>query len=314
MGDYVDFGFSGSEYQGELSTPPYCQFLNASSQNYGIAITTVNAELAEFELIDTWQPIEHEFSDGTRDTVLMTSTPRLLVLNRSMPLMSNDVETIPYTKQKFQSGNYKAFSYAVVWFLDNNNKPISSLPFRLKCSGYSGYTFLKNYDYYNNSDSFCKRFLQVYKLLTNERAINKNNIFYAHAVYQPTLTRQKAVSTVNGQSSFAVMTDSFIEPTKDNFASLIIRNGSTTSDRIKEFIETTSPWLKTQTVEPVRDEIEASSDIDLVEQDVVQTRRAAPVPSLCEGQTASPSRSTPILNRSVSSADNGGLMDDPIPF
>jgi hypothetical protein len=26
----------------------------------------------------------------------------------------------------------------VVWFLDNNNKPLSQLPFRLKCSGYSG--------------------------------------------------------------------------------------------------------------------------------------------------------------------------------
>ena len=261
MSNYQDFGFASNEYNDELTTPPYCQFLNAGSKNYGIAITPANTQLAQFEPIDTWQPIEHEFSDGTTETLLVTRSPRLLVLNRSMPLMSNDVETIPYSKTKFQSGNYKAFSYVVVWFLDNFNKPLSKLPFRLKCSGYSGYTFLKNYSYYNNPDSFCQKFLSTYKILSNDRAINKNDIFYAHGVYQPTLTRQKATSSVNGQSSFAVMTDSFIEPTKDNFASLIIKNGSKASNQIKEFTETTKAWLKTETVEP-HDESEVSQTIE----------------------------------------------------
>ena len=256
MSNYQDFGFSGEEYQGELTTVPYCQFLNASTNNYGIAITPHNAELAQFELIDTWQPIEHEFSDGTTETLLVTNKPKILVLNRSKPMMSNDKETIPYSKQLCQSGNYKAFSYVVVWFLDRNNKPISELPVRLKCSGYSGLTFLKNYSYYNNANSFCKKFLQTYKNLTGDRAIDKNEIFYAHGVYQPNLTRRKATSSVNGQSSFAVMTDSFVEPTKDNFASLIIKNGSVVSNKIKEFIKTTEPWLKTESVEPGNDDID----------------------------------------------------------
>ena len=257
MSNYQDFGFASDEYNGELTTPPYCQFLNAGNKDYGIAITSANAQLAEFKLIDTWQPIEHEFSDGTAETLFVTQQPRLLILNRSMPLMSNDTETIPYNKAKFQLGGYKAFSYIVVWFLDNFNKPLSKLPFRLKCSGYSGYTFLKNYSYYNNPDSFCQKFLTTYKTLTGDRAINKNDVFYAHGVYQPMLTRQKATSSVNGQSSFAVMTDRFIEPTKDNFTSLIIKNGSETSNQIKEFIETTKPWLKTETV-PEHDENEVS--------------------------------------------------------
>ena len=47
------------------------------------------------------------------------------------------------------------------------------------------------------------------------------------------------------------MTDSFVEPNKDNFGSLIIKNGSPTSDKIKELIETTSSWLKTETVESI---------------------------------------------------------------
>ena len=170
--------------------------------------------------------------------------------------MSDGVNTFPYEKARFFDGGFKAFSYAIVWFLDRDNQPISELPFRLKCSGYAGLTFLKNYSYYNNPDSFCKHFLQVYKTLTGERAIDKNDIFYAHAVYQPSLVRQKATSAYNGQSSFAVMTESFTEPTPANFGSLIIKNGSAQSYKIKQLLETTKSWLKTEVVEP---EIESQS-------------------------------------------------------
>lgn len=250
MNDYQDFGFNSEEFLGELTSIPYCQFLNASNKNYGIAITPSNAELANFELIDSWKPVEHEFSDGTNETLLVTNKPRLLILNRSLPLMSNEVETIAYNKEKFQAGEYKAFSYVVVWFLNDNNEPLSELPFRLKCSGYAGLTFLKNYSYYNNSSSFCKKFLQTYKSLTGDRAIDKNEVFYAHGVYQPNLTRQKATSTINGQSSFAVMTNSFLEPTKSNFGSLIIKNGSEISSKIKEFIESTNSWFNIESIQP----------------------------------------------------------------
>jgi hypothetical protein len=239
-----DFGFNSEEFLGELSSIPYAQFFNASDHKFGIAVTGTNAELAEFELIDTWQPVEHEFRDGTQETLLLTKTPRLLILNRSQPMMSNDTETIPYDKKKHDAEDYKAFSYIVVWFLDDNNKPLSQLPFRLKCSGYSGTTFLKHYSYYNVTDSFCKQFLATYKSLTSDRAIDKNEVFYAHAVYQPTFVRKLVTSSVNGQKSSAVITNSFVEPTTSNFASLIIKNGSQLSDKIKQFIQTTKSWLK----------------------------------------------------------------------
>lgn len=254
MSNYQDFGFSGDEFQGEITTVPYCQFLNASSQNYGIAITPSNVELAGFRACDGWRSLEHEFSDGTHETLLVTQQPRLVILNRSQPLMSDGITTMPYSKVKFNAGEFKAFSYVVVWFLDENNQPLSELPFRLKCSGYAGLTFLKNYSYYNNPNSFCKKFLNIYKTLTGDRAIDKNDIFYAHGVYQPNLVRQKATSSYNGQSSFAVMTDSFTEPTIANFASLIIKNGSTLSYKIKQLLETTQSWLKTETIEPEAEE------------------------------------------------------------
>ncbi|MGL5833982.1 MAG: DUF5895 domain-containing protein [Waterburya sp.] len=270
MNNYQDFGFNGDEFLGELTTVPYCQFLNASSQKFGIAITPANAELAKFKIIDSWQPIEHEFSDGTNEILLVTQQPRLLILNRSKPLMSKNLETIAYSKTKFAEGGYKAFSYVVVWFLDSNNQPISELPFRLKCSGYAGLTFLKNYSYYNNPNSFCKKFLQTYKNLTADRAIDKNDIFYAHAVYQPIFTRTKATSSINGQSSFAVVTDSFLEPTEANFGSLIIKNGSEVSTKIKKLIETTKSWLKIESVESENENLEVHQEIKLVEQNGVE--------------------------------------------
>ena len=239
-----DFGFNNEEFLGELSSIPYAQFFNASDKKFGIAITGTNAELAQFELIDNWQPVEHEFRDGTQETLLLTTKPKLLVLNRSQAMMSNETETIPYDKKIHDTQGYKAFSYVVIWFLDDNNQPLSELPFRLRCSGYAGTTFLKYYSYYNVTDCFCKQFLATYKSLTGDRAIDKNEIFYAHGVYQPTFVRKLVTSSVNGQKSSAVITDSFVQPTPDNFASLIIKNGGEVSSKIKQLIQTTKSWLK----------------------------------------------------------------------
>jgi hypothetical protein len=67
-------------------------------------------------------------------------------------------------------------------------------------------------------------------------------------------------------SAFSYVVNSFIQPTPQNFSSLIIKNGSKVSNQIKEYQETTKSWLKgeqlkesveeqpTQTAEEARDE------------------------------------------------------------
>ena len=72
MQNNQDFGFNSDEFLGELSSIPYAQFINASTKDFGIAITSTNAELAKFKLIDSWQPIEHQFADGSQTTLLIT--------------------------------------------------------------------------------------------------------------------------------------------------------------------------------------------------------------------------------------------------
>lgn len=244
MTNYQDFGFDGEEFRGEIDTPPYCQFLNASNNAFGLAITPANAELAQFKPTNGWTTVDHEFADGTQETLLVIKQPRMIVINRSIAMMSDGAKTIPYDKKLRETGDYSAFSYIVVWLLDQNNQPLSTLPFRLRCSGYAGTTLLKNYQYYNNPNSFTKKFLEVYKSLTGDRSINKNETFYAHGVYCPSLVRERVTSSYNGQSSFAVVVNSFIQPTPQNFGSLIIKNGSKVSNQIKEYQETTKSWLK----------------------------------------------------------------------
>jgi Family of unknown function (DUF5895) len=244
-----NFGFDGEEFEGAVKSVPYAQFLNASSSVYGLAITKNNAELAGFVDNKDYSLIDHQFDDGTRDRLYLTQNPRLIVINRSEPLMGSETQTIPYDKVKYQEGGWKAFSYAIIWPVDVNNQPLSQMPFRIKCSGFAGITFLKNYSYYNNPDSFSRKFLAVYKALTGDRVVEKNDIFYAHAVYQIELVREQAKSSQNNQSSMAVQTRSFLEPTRENFGSLIIRNGSDFSNKIKAAIEETKGWLKTTPVD-----------------------------------------------------------------
>lgn len=242
MNSTNDFGFESEEFKGKITSVPYCQFLNLDSANYGIAVSATNAIATEFNPDNNWQEIEHEFSPGEKTFLYFTQSPRILILNRSETLLTDSQQIIPYSKEKHSSG-WIAFSYDVIWFLDKNNQPLSTLPFRLRCKGYAGLTFNKNYSYYNNPDTFCKQILKAYKQITKDPEAEKNNIFYAHAVYCPTLKREKVTSSYNGQSSIAVVTSKFIEPTKDNLASLMIKNKSQISDRVKELVEETKSWI-----------------------------------------------------------------------
>jgi hypothetical protein len=89
-----DFGFGGDEFKGELSIVPYAQFLNSNQDNYGIAITSANAELASFELIDNWQPVEHEFRDGAQGQCCEKLREKFIYRFRCIKIKSSDKFTL----------------------------------------------------------------------------------------------------------------------------------------------------------------------------------------------------------------------------
>ncbi len=254
----LDFGFNSEEFKGSIETIPYAQFINpVRSSNWGIGIKTDIAEMADFNIIKGWDIVEHEFDDGNKTNLIISQSPRVLVLHRSPALMASGKIVKPYNREFYTEANekarnddekWKAFSYLVVFFVDENNNLLSETPFRLRCSGQAGASFTKNYSNWNNQQSFCYTFLKVYQQLTGDRTA-KNQLFYSHCVYVPTLAKDKAVHGITGKSSWACLTKGFLEPTEKNIKSLIILNNSETSQKIKESIELSKDWFRLNPVE-----------------------------------------------------------------
>ncbi len=249
----VDFGFNSSEFESEREIIPIAQFLNpVRTSNWGIAIKINLATAANFNADDSWKIVKHQFSDGKNETLLLCQSPRLVVLHRSGALMSKDEEIIKYDASK-QGTAWKSFSYAIVFFLDKNNQPLSQIPLRLKCVGQAGISFIKHYNHYNNSQSFTQKFFQVYQELTGD-CTPKNQVFFSHAVYVPNLVKGLAKSRSSELCSPACLTEGFLEPTTDNFTSLIIKNGSPVSTQIKQARADTEHWIS---LEHLNEEIQS---------------------------------------------------------
>ncbi len=251
----IDFGFNSEEFTGSVDIMPVAQFINpVRCSHWGIGIKYAQGQAAGFLPDDTWQLVDHEFSDDTIEKIYLCQTPRLVVLNRSGALMSDNTQIVSYDANKKGKG-WKSFSYIVVWFLNKDNQPLSQIPFRLKCTGQAGVTFNKNYNHYYTQECFTKKFLQVYQDLTGDKT-PKNQLFFTHAVYLPKLIKGKAVNKTSGQSSPACLTEGYCVPTPDNFASLIVKNGTKLSDRIKEALELTSGWINISNINKELEKVE----------------------------------------------------------
>lgn len=242
-----DFGFEGEEFSADIEQIPYCQFLNASTKKFGIAVTVDNAELAEFRPDTTWQLDEHEFvSTGEITNIFWTQAPRMLVLGSSPLLMqakSEDYNPILFDRNIYNGDHFNAFSYKVVYFLDKNNKPLSKIPFRIKLSGYAGTTFNQKFSNYRDNKAFCSMVLKVYKKLSGDKSKKgKSESFYAHAVFMPTFKREN-VTNAMGLSSFAVKVVSFVEPTEENFLAILLSVKNPENAFVAEAIEATKDWI-----------------------------------------------------------------------
>ena len=251
MNKTQDYGFNSDEFLGTLAHIPYAQFLNASNSTYGLAVTQPNAEASDLNIDkEYWRYHEHEFSNSEKVNTFIAIKPRVLILHRSNPFYKTvDDNIYKYNPSLKKVKEGKAFSYLVVWFLDKNNNPLSKMPFRLLCKGYSGISFIKQYDYHDNSKSFCRQLLNVYKKATGDQKQELNEIFYAHAVYEPLLERKKVTSSYVNQSSYAVVTTSFDQPTIETLPNILIKYGTNMSQRILEARLLSKNWLNIEAID-----------------------------------------------------------------
>ena len=226
------------------NTPPYCQFIRGSANKFGLGIDSLNAKKAGWHANSLWQQIQHEFNNGSESQICLSRQPRMLVLNRSQTMMTDNGRNI-YAYDRENCKGYKAFSYWVVWFLDRNNQPLSRFPFRLKCAGYQGTSLMKLYDYPNETNTFSQNMSLLYQQLSGRTQIVDRERFLAHAVYQPNLVREMKAPRSNPQhGSMTVITKDYLVPTRNNFTSLLIINGSHLSQWIVKFMQDTTPWLR----------------------------------------------------------------------
>ena len=250
----MDFGFNDEKFKGESTVVPYAQFINPVRCSYfGVAIRESCVEAAGFIPTSSWMEVNHSFKGAKQpEKLLLCTNPRLVILHRSKPYMSNGSEvTLFDAGRRNKEHGWKAFSYAVVLFLDENNEPLSELPFRLKCSGHAGMSFIKSYQYYQNTDSFVNKFISVYQELTGDKE-PKNDMFFAHAVYQPYFVEGEATAS-NGESSSCCLTSSFKVPNSENFTEFIIpwiKDGERNpeSEKIIQMQKQSKSWIEIKTV------------------------------------------------------------------
>lgn len=251
MNNYLDFGFNSDEFLGKLNYIPYAQFMNASKDNYGLAITETNAQITDLNIDDQYFRLcQHEFTNSDKANIFIAIRPRILVLHRSQPYYRGEDDNVyKYSALIKKSLPGKAFSYVVIWLLDKENKPLSKMPLRLLCKGYAGLSFNRQFDYYDNKQSFCTQLLSVYKQATNDQKQQLNNMFYAHAVYEPLFERKKVTSQEVNQSSYAVVTTSFEQPTLQNIKNILIPYNSEVSKLIQSAMELSSDWINLEAID-----------------------------------------------------------------
>ncbi len=272
----MDFGFNSEEFTGTEEVIPYAQFINpVRSENWGIGIKKSCAEAAKFQPDSNWNLVQHKFGDGNREEIYLCQKPRLIILARSGALMGKDGQVTKYNAQ-LKSQGWKSFSYAIVFFLSEQNELLSESPFRLKCSGQAGISFIKNYSHYSNQECFTNKFLICYQRLTGDKN-RKNQLFFSHAVYVPYLKEGEAFNRDKTQSSPACLTEGYLEPIPENLVTLIIKNATYTSDLIKQAIEATADWIKhesiAETERTIQEEVfDANSSIPPVYKEAIQSQ------------------------------------------
>lgn len=90
----MDFGFNDEKFKGESTVVPYAQFINPVRCSYfGVAIRESCVEAAGFIPTSSWMEVNHSFKGAKQpEKLLLCTNPRLVILHRSKPYMSNGSE------------------------------------------------------------------------------------------------------------------------------------------------------------------------------------------------------------------------------
>lgn len=228
---------------------PWCQMINPTLhldglKPYGLAIKLDQAKASGFTPDENWQPVEHEFSTGEIKTLLMTTTPRMLIVRRG-PLcvkdrMSGDIlgRFSDFSEEyKADRPKYKTFTRYLIFLVGQDQKLLHQTPLRLTLSGSVGAGFGIAYRSSKMGEltGFTAELEQAYADFRRQVFAAKGPLFHAHGIFCPTF--EAVEKGVGSNTAWVADTVDYEHPTASNLADYMIPSNSEESNLICETFE-----------------------------------------------------------------------------
>ena len=200
--------------------------------------------MAAFTPDDSWEEVADYYEEGS--SIFVTPTPRMLFLNTSNLLITQDGVTKLWKKSSWEidkAEGWKILRYVVVYFLDRDKNLLSSEPFKIKLIGQSGINLYKAYSS-KKSQCFRKKLLAAYKKI-NPKSKGVDENFLAHAIFSPTLVPE-TLDFEDG-SIEVCQVESFEVPSgssKENFLKTFVSGKNPISFEIKSATASTKKWVE----------------------------------------------------------------------
>jgi hypothetical protein len=228
-----EFGFDSSFESKRDEGHPFAQLINPSAplmdeegnptnQPYGFAIRSDNAEKVGLTNLEEngWKEVEYKFTSGT-EKLWMSRTPRFIVVKKTS-VYTLDRATKrnlgKFNEKTYNNLLHKTFTEAFIFILGKDNEFLHSIPevdeyevgveealpipLKIKLGGAGGSRFGVAYKSYDKELKLEKGFLAelelAYAQLRGEKKPKKmNSIWYAHAIFAPTITSKPAGKAPN---------------------------------------------------------------------------------------------------------------------
>ncbi|MES1024679.1 DUF5895 domain-containing protein [Gloeocapsa sp. BRSZ] len=254
------FDFDDDKFKAPASEIlPWCQMINPQwGENglkpYGLAITQENAKLIGFTPDENWQQVEYTFASGEIVELLMTNTPRILVLHRgpvcikdrttntTLGRLIDHYETFTNEKPKF-----KTFTRYLVFLVGKNQKLLHHSPLRLTLSGAAGASFSTAFRSSKNgqvTSGFTLELEKAYAAFRHQSFAAKSGLFHAHGVFCPIITSEERGTAPN--KALVAVTVDYEHPTAENLVEYLIPTNSEESAIICQTFETYQDFGKEQ--------------------------------------------------------------------
>ena len=247
----VTFDFEDEKFQAPPSQVlPWCQMINPRPTvdgvtAYGLAVKLDNAKVVGFTPDEDWQPVDHEFSTGEVETLLITTRPRLVILRRSpvfikyrdtgvfLGRMSDHYDTFMADKLKF-----KTFTRYLIFLVGKDKQFLHQTPLRLSLSGAASASFGQAYRQVRDSQAvggFTVELEQAYADFRRQALERKGPLFHAHGIFCPHIEVEEAGSGEN--TALIASTVDYEHPTGANFIDYAIASNSPEASLISETFE-----------------------------------------------------------------------------